>query len=78
LCEAFGADTYVNPIGGLALYSKEEFLARSVELKFIKSNSFEYTQFGNDFVPWLSIIDVLMFNPLDAIRECISSNYELI
>jgi len=29
-------------------------------------------------VPWLSIIDVMMFNPLDAIQTCISTNYELI
>jgi hypothetical protein len=28
-------------------------------------------------VPWLSIIDVMMFNPLDTIQGCISTNYEL-
>jgi hypothetical protein len=78
LCAAVGASTYVNAIGGVDLYSKDEFRVRSIELKFIKSKPFEYAQFGNEFVPWLSIIDVLMFNPLDTIRECIASNYELI
>jgi len=29
-------------------------------------------------VPWLSIIDVMMFNSLDALRESIDSGYELI
>jgi hypothetical protein len=29
-------------------------------------------------MPWLSIIDVMVFNPLDTIRTCISTNYELI
>jgi len=78
LCEAVGASTYVNAIGGMELYSKETFREKGIELKFIKSNPFAYPQFGDEFVPWLSIIDVMMFNPLDTIRTCISTNYELI
>lgn len=78
LCQALGADTYINAIGGLDLYEKEAFNACAIELKFIKSKPLEYSQFGEDFVPWLSIADVLMFNSLDAVREGISSNYELI
>lgn len=78
LCEAVGARTYVNAIGGMELYSKETFIEKGVDLKFIRSKPFEYPQFGNEFVPWLSIIDVMMFNSLDAIKTCISTNYELI
>lgn len=77
LCESVGASTYVNAIGGMDLYSKEKFLGKGIELKFIKSKPFEYAQFSNAFVPWLSIVDVMMFNPLDSIRSCISTNYEL-
>lgn len=73
LCEAAGAATYVNAIGGLELYSKETFREKGIELKFIKSRPFEYAQFGDAFVPWLSIIDVMMFNPLDTIQTCIST-----
>lgn len=78
LCEAVGASTYVNAIGGMELYSKETFREKGVDLKFIQSNPFEYPQFGDAFVPWLSMIDVMMFNPLDTIQTCISTNYELI
>ncbi len=78
LCQALGANTYINAIGGMELYAPDAFKAGGLELKFIKSKPFEYAQFANEFVPWLSIIDVLMFNPLDAVRECISNNYELI
>ena len=78
LCEAVGANVYVNAIGGMDLYSKEAFREKGIELKFIKSKPFEYPQFGDEFVPWLSIIDVMMFNPLDTIRTCISTNHELI
>jgi WbqC-like protein family len=78
LCQAMNAQAYVNAIGGMELYSKDEFRARGIELSFIRSKSFVYPQFGADFVPWLSIIDVLMFNSLESIRECVRSNYELI
>jgi hypothetical protein len=78
LCEAVGATIYVNAIGGMELYSKDTFLEKGLDLKFIQSLPFEYTQLGNAFVPWLSIVDVMMFNSLDTIKTCISTNYELI
>lgn len=78
LCAAVGADTYVNAIGGIELYSKQAFREQGIDLKFMQSKPFEYPQFGDAFVPWLSIIDVMMFNPLDTIQTCISTNYELI
>lgn len=78
LCKALGATRYVNTAGGMALYSRDTFQERGIELNFIKSKPFEYAQFGSEFVPWLSIIDVLMFNPLDTIRTCITTNRELI
>ena len=78
LCRAVGANTYVNAIGGLELYSRETFRENGIDLKFIQSKPFEYQQFGDEFVPWLSIIDVMMFNPLDTIQACIATNYDLI
>lgn len=78
LCEAVGASTYVNAIGGMELYAKETFRENRIDLKFIQSKPFEYPQLGDAFIPWLSIIDVMMFNPIDTIKTCISTNYELI
>jgi hypothetical protein len=69
LCEALGASVYINAIGGMELYEKESFLDKGIDLKFIKSKPFEYSQFGNEFVPWLSIIDVMMFNSAAMIQE---------
>lgn len=76
LCEAVDANTYVNAIGGIELYSNEAFQSRGIELKFIQSKLFVYPQFGDAFVPWLSIIDVMMFNQHDNIKTCISTNFE--
>jgi hypothetical protein len=78
LCKAVGANTYINAIGGMELYSKETFSGQDIELKFIKSKPFVYPQFGDAFIPWLSIVDVMMFNPLDTIKTYISTNYDLI
>jgi len=78
LCAATAATTYVNAIGGTELYSKEDFAARGVELRFIRSRPLEYPQFGQAFVPWLSIVDVMMFNPPERVREIVSGHYDLI
>lgn len=78
LCKTAGADTYVNTIGGVELYSKNYFHIHGLTLKFIKSRPFEYAQFGKPFVSWLSIVDILMFNPLEHVRECLKTGYELI
>ncbi len=78
LCEAVCATTYVNTIGGVALYSKETFRERGIDLKFIRPKPFEYVQFGAEFVPWLSIVDVLMFNSLESIAGCVLHDFELL
>jgi hypothetical protein len=78
LCAALGATRYVNAIGGMALYSREMFKERGIALKFIKSKPFEYAQFSGQFASNLSIIDVMMFTPIDTIKTCISTNYDLI
>lgn len=66
------ANEYINAIGGQALYNKSDFLEKNVKLLFIKSEYQTYKQFENDFVPHLSIIDVLMFNNIDQIKTLLS------
>lgn len=77
-CRQIGARTYINAIGGIELYSRETFLAHGIELRFIKSKMIEYPQFANSFVPWLSIIDVMMFNRRDELRRKVVQCYDLI
>lgn len=78
ICAAAGASRYINSIGGTELYMKQDFAARGMELQFLKPRPFEYPQFGQPFVPWLSIVDVLMFNPVEAVRACLDHNYDLV
>lgn len=77
ICKEFNADYYINSIGGINLYSKEEFLRNKITLQFIKSKNIYYKQFDNEFVPWLSIIDVMMFNSQDEIKKLLNE-YDLI
>ena len=78
ICKCVQASAYLNPIGGTELYNKEQFKKEGIELNFIKTNNFEYPQFNNVFIPFLSIIDVMMFNSSEKIREYINSQYSII
>ena len=78
LCSALGADVYVNSIGGKELYSKQNFSDRNIDLKFLQTDPIIYKQFGGEFIPSLSIVDVMMFNPLCSIRKWLESSYELV
>lgn len=72
ICELLGADAYINAIGGLNLYTAENFINKNISLKFLKMNDIVYTQFKNDFVSSLSIIDVLMFNSKDKVKSLLN------
>ncbi|GAH59330.1 unnamed protein product, partial [marine sediment metagenome] len=76
MCRVMNANHYINPIGGVKLYDSETFERHGIKLSFIKTNTYHYTQFANEFVSDLSIIDVMMFNSLDKIHEMLN-NYEL-
>lgn len=78
ICRALGAKTYVNAIGGRELYFHDAFGAEGIELRFLQSGDIRYTQFGDGFVPWLSMVDVMMFNPREFIREGLLPDYRLI
>jgi len=69
ICLKEKADEYINLSGGKELYSKEEFFAKGVGLRFLEPKEIRYGQFGTDFISRLSIIDVIMFNPVERIRD---------
>jgi WbqC-like protein family len=71
ICNYLKADVYINPIGGktMGLYDTTDFAAKGVELQFLRSNSITYRQFDAAFVPWLSILDVMMFNSVAEIEK---------
>tara|TARA_R110002153_G_scaffold231210_1_gene384424 strand:- start:199 stop:906 length:708 start_codon:yes stop_codon:yes gene_type:complete len=77
ICKARKATTYINAIGGQKLYTKSEFKEQGIDLAFIKTNPIQYKQFNEEFKPWLSIIDLIMFNSKEDLNKHIN-NYNLI
>jgi len=76
LCQQFGADSYINAPGGRKLYAKQDFAEKEIDLKFVDSLPVEYSQGSAEFVPNLSIIDVLMRCPPEEVKRLLS-RYEL-
>jgi hypothetical protein len=77
ICKMEVAHQYINPIGGMELYDRNLFRQEGIDLKFIKSKPHTYPQFKNAFVPWLSILDVVMFNSVEDTRNLLK-DFELV
>ncbi|RXA21935.1 hypothetical protein EQO05_01575 [Methanosarcina sp. MSH10X1] len=77
ICKNFSATLYINSIGGFELYDSKSFESNGIKLNFLKSKPNEYKQFDNEFMPNLSIIDVMMFNSRDDVIKMLNM-YELI
>lgn len=69
MCAALETKKYINSSGGRALYSKDNFQKHGISLGFLIPHEFKYEQFTNQFIPWLSIVDVLMFNSVERIKQ---------
>lgn len=69
ICKELNATEYYNAIGGQELYSVENFKKEGIELKFLETEKIEYEQFDNEFIPYLSILDLMMFNSVEKIKE---------
>lgn len=77
ICERLKAKNYINLIGGQELYSKERFKEHDIKLNFIETEIVEYRQFENEFIPYLSIIDIMMFNSKEEVINMLD-RYKLI
>ncbi|WP_312995536.1 WbqC family protein [Leclercia sp.] len=73
ICRALMATKYVNSIGGRQLYNSENFAAKGVVLKFLQTKMISYYQGCYDFVPNLSIIDVLMHCDPKTVKHIFNS-----
>ena len=77
ICDQFGSSDYVNSIGGQKLYSKEYFAEKGKTLSFLQMNDVSYPQNTSHFIPYLSMIDVLMWCDKPSVRELLQQ-YKLV
>lgn len=77
ICRRQGATEYFNAIGGQTLYDQMSFARFGIRLQFLKTAAVTYSQGKGAFVPNLSILEVLMFNPQPAVVTLLDQ-FELI
>jgi hypothetical protein len=59
ICKELGASTYITGTGGKSYLIESDFEIENIKVEYIESISPEYTQYQGDFIPDLSIIDML-------------------
>lgn len=69
ICKILQATEYYNAIGGQQLYSYQNFNFNKIKLKFLKTEEIRYKQFKNEFINNLSIVDIMMFNSKEKLKE---------
>lgn len=69
ISEALGADEYVNPPGGEKIFDPNSFARASIELCIRRFEELAYEPRGYEYVPGLSVVDVLMWNSAEAVRR---------
>ncbi len=72
ICNSLDANTYINSKGGKNLYNYDNFKKNKIVLKFLETNDLTYYQLSKKFIPYLSIIDVLMFNGISETKNLLN------
>jgi hypothetical protein len=74
ICQAMGADEYINLPGGVGLYDRDEFESKGINLRFLRNRA-ALPQLESGLGPRerLSVIDSLMWNAPDLIKTALST-----
>ena len=59
----------MNPEGGKIFFDIQKYKSKNIDIKFIKQNLKSYDQSKVEFIEGLSIIDLLMFNSKEEIKN---------
>jgi hypothetical protein len=74
ISEAVGANEYLNPPGGAALYDPELFARHGIRLNLQEDFNYKYDCGSYTYVPKLSVLDVLMWVSPSEIKAHLDSN----
>ena len=77
ITKSLGGKEYINPMGGVDIFKREQFSEAGISLKFLGNNLSQYNQRRCVFQEGLSIIDVMMFNEPAVISNLIDDFYYL-
>jgi WbqC-like protein family len=74
ISKAIGANEYVNPFGGKTIFDVSKFEDLGIRLTIRNLPPIEYQCPGYDFIPNLSILDVLMWNPPEEVKAYLDTH----
>ena len=60
ISQSLGANGYINPINGKELFHHKSFAEAGSRLQFLQANEVKYSQRNNEFIPYLSIVDMVL------------------
>jgi hypothetical protein len=69
ISEELGANMYLNPPGGKEIFAPEEWDNAGIELQFTEMPVYHYDCSPYNFIEYLSILDVLMWNAPESVRN---------
>ena len=72
ICKTTSSSQYINMIGGSALYDKNYFKKSGINLVFLRPTLNPYYQGDYEFLPGLSVIDLLMHLDPQNIRQMVT------
>ncbi len=73
ICKALNAEVYYNLPGGKTFFDKTKYDREGIDLKFLDIIPKPYKQFDEEFIPFLSILDAMMFCDVNQINELLNS-----
>lgn len=78
ICKKYKCDIYINPPGGVKIYNQAMFTPHGIKLLFLQPDLQEYPVKNREFIPGLSILDVIMCCGTQYARKYLFSKYGLL
>lgn len=72
ICARNQAEHYCNLPGGRTIYEPDAFLEKGVTFHFLNCDNISYPQTAPDFIPYMSIADVLLNNGIAGTRQLLT------
>lgn len=79
ICNSLNAQNYVNPYSGYEIFDENKYNKNGIDIKFLKSKLTPYKQsLRKEFMPALSILDLMMFNSKEEVNKILSNDFDLL
>jgi len=73
ICKALGENHYLNPIMGKQFYNREKYDHAGIKINFLNWTCTPYKQFDDKFIDGLCVLDAMMFNSPEEIRQMLDN-----